>query len=107
MKKIFIWLLIVAAGAAIAYACIPGNTSDRVSESLLIGKWQMDSLNISKTKDSLNTGLLFLAQVEIGQDARFVFHSNGILTSDDPTAHDSGRYEMKGKNELLISEKDT
>lgn len=111
MKKIFIRLLFVAAGAVILYACLPGNTSERISgKGLLIGKWEMDSIDISKATD---TTMGLLALVYITQDSnhkniQFTFHSDGLITEvSDENDSDSSRYEWEGEKDLLIWAQDS
>jgi hypothetical protein len=104
MKKIFIWLLITAACAGIE-SC----ETDAKPKSLLIGQWQMDSLDLSKTTDS---SLSLLALVFIAQDTnhtklRFSFHENGLVTEENEDKTDSTRYEWAGEKALLITGADS
>ena len=110
MKKIFIWLLIVAAGALINYSCIPGNRNDNISaKGLIVGDWEVDSIDVSKTQDS---SLGLMALVYISQDSthnklRFSFHADGLITEENEAGSDSSRYEWEGEKTLNITSADS
>jgi hypothetical protein len=108
MKKIFTWLLIAAAGAVITYSCST-DTKDTSAKGLIIGDWEIDSIDISKTGDS---SLGLMALVYISEDSthnklRFSFHANGLITEENEAGRDSSRYEWEGDKTLNLTGSDS
>ena len=108
MKKIFTWLLIAAAGTVLTYSC-SDNTNERSGKGLIVGDWEIDSIDVSKTQDS---SLGLMALVYISEDSthnklRFSFHADGLITEENEAGRDSSRYEWEGEKTLSITSTDS
>ncbi|MFI5132112.1 MAG: hypothetical protein ACHQFX_19060 [Chitinophagales bacterium] len=109
MKKLFIGLLIIAAGAG-AYFFLQKKksaTTDKLDKELLVGKWKMDSLNLSP-RDSATAfvlGLMSPGDSTLSK-SQFDFQEGGtfLQTHSDPLQNDTSYYEWSKKNKLLIKE---
>ncbi len=99
MKKTFIGLLIVAAAGAGIFLYLQKKdnriTTEGISQELLIGKWQVDS--VQPLKDSLQPKFLYV----IADDGSF------LRSIADTVKTDSLRYEWNNKNELRVKENDS
>jgi hypothetical protein len=95
MKKIFIGLLIIAAGAGGYYFLQnkKAGTTDIIEKELLVGKWKMDSL-YTAFKDS------------IFRKYQYDFQKGGafLQTLNDSVKADTSYYKWDKKNELLIKQ---
>jgi hypothetical protein len=112
MKKVFIGLLIIAAGAGAFYFLQKkkneaGNT---IQKELIVGKWKLDPLSV-RPKDS-TTGLLIA--ITGTADSNFLkyhydFGSGGsiIQSLNDAVKAGTFRYEWTKKNELAWKENAT
>ena len=114
MKKIFIGLLVIAAGAGAYYFLQIKKPAPRnnLQKELLIGKWKMDTLAIHPYDST--TGIA-IGLPGILDSNLYAYHYNfladgHILQSiHDTVTTDTSYYEWSKKNELLIKEgtKDT
>ena len=105
MKKLFIGLLIIAAGAGIFYFLQKKKTTT-IERELLVGKWKLNSLD-AKRKDSSAYFLSAIAAI----DSNFLkYHYNfrkdgNVFTSlPDAAKVDTSRYEWAKKNILTWKE---
>jgi len=107
MKKLFIGLLIIAAGAGTFYFLQKKKTgTDKpFDKELLVGKWKVDALHIPP-KDSANLIAVLLLTDSALKNSKYDFQKDGhfIQTPHDPSKIDTSYYEWNNKNELLIKE---
>ena len=109
MKKLFIGLLIIAAGAGAYYFLQKKKTESPVAieKDLLLGKWKMDSLYVPPG-DSAAAFLLALISPSDSslRKLRIDFQKGGTFLQnlDDPRRNDTSFYQWGKKNELLIKE---
>jgi hypothetical protein len=114
MKKIFIGLLVIAAGAGAYYFLQTKKplAENKSQKELLLGKWKMDTLSIHP-RDSTTAATIGL--IGMLDSNLFAYHYNflpdgHILQSlRDSVTTDTSYYEWNKENELLIKEgtKDT
>jgi hypothetical protein len=108
MKKIFIGLLVIAAGAG-AYYFLQNKrpaSKNQLQKELLIGKWKMDTLSGHPSDSALDATLALIVELDSNlYDYHYDFLADGhILQSlDDTVTTDTSYYEWKG-NELLIKQ---
>ena len=111
MKKVFIVLLIAAIGAGVYYYYTRKSKplAQKNFKELIVGKWKIDSLDISRSKDS---SLNVIALVLIAGDSNlhryeFEFEKNGLITEGlDGKSGDTSYYVFETDNELLAWAKD-
>jgi len=107
MKKLFIGLLIIAAGAGIYYFLQKEKTiaDDPFDKELLVGSWKVDALHLS-LKDSAKLAAIQLPSDSTLKNTQYDFRKDGqfIQTHHDAAKTDSSYYEWNNKNELLIKE---
>jgi hypothetical protein len=109
MKKVFIGLLIIAAGAG-AYWFLQKKkteTKDAIEKELLVGKWKLDSLNLPP-KDSGNLVTALLLMDSTFRQSRYEFQKGGTflqtLNDSAKAKTDTSYYEWGRQNELLIKQ---
>jgi len=109
MKKLFIGLLIVAAGAAIFFLLpkkdkpIPANNFQREQ---IIGKWKLDSLHfLSESKDKLMPGIMGMVDSNLVK-YQYEFTKDGSIAFSlgDSIIKDSSRYEWDKERQLIWKE---
>jgi hypothetical protein len=106
MKKVFIGLLIVAAGAGTFYFLQKKNTETSIEKELLTGKWKLSSLDV-KTKDSSDYFVSLISAIDSNfTKYRYDFLENGnVLKSlTDSAKADTSHYEWTKKNVLSWKE---
>ena len=107
MKKLFIGLLIIAAGAGTYYFLQKEKTiaDDPFDKELIVGSWKVDALHLSP-KDSANLAAIQLLNDSSLKNSRFDFQKDGhfIQTPQDHAKNDTSYYEWGKSNELLIKE---
>ena len=113
MNKLFIGLLIIAAGAGAFFFLRnkKSGTSKDLQKELLIGKWKLDSLDV-KTRDS---SAWYMASISAFDSNFNKYHydfktdGNVLKSLPDSTKADTSRYEWTKNNELNWKEnpKDT
>ncbi|HLG41147.1 MAG TPA: hypothetical protein VI461_15805 [Chitinophagaceae bacterium] len=109
MKKVFIGLLIIAAGAGAYYFLQKKKTEagNPFEKELLVGKWEMDSIHLTP-KDSSNLVTALLLNDSTFRKYQYEFQKGGtfVKTLNDSvkTKADTSYYEWNKKNELLIKE---
>jgi len=104
MKKLFIGLLIIAAGAG-AYYLLQKKKSEAFEKEFLIGKWKMDSLYVS-SKDSASQVITGITASDSNlHKYQLDFQKGGTIlqTLKDSVKADTAWYEWR-KDELLIRE---
>ncbi len=109
MKKLFIGLLIVAAGAGAFYFLQKKKTEtkDNFEKELLIGKWKVDSI-YSASKDStadLMSDILMPADSSF-RPYSYNFQKSGEFLQSvyDSVKADTSYYEWGKRNELVIKD---
>jgi hypothetical protein len=109
MKKIFIGLLIVAAGAAIFFLLKKTNKpviTSHIQQQQIIGKWKLDSLMLpnDSTSDFL-VDIMGLVDPHL-KKYEYEFTKDGAisLSLDDSLTKDSLRYVWNDKGQLLWKE---
>ena len=104
MKKLFIGLLIIAAGAGAYYFLQKkkAETAAGFDKELLIGKWKVDSLHVSQ-KDSANLAAILVLSDSALKNSKYDFQKDGyfIQTPHETAKADTSYYEWNSKNELL------
>src|SRR5258705_9930225 len=109
MKKLFIGLLVIAAGAGAYYFLQKKKTAStgNIEKELLVGKWKMDSLYVA-TRDSAAASLAAIIPVKDSslRNYHFDFQKGGTFLQalSDSVKADTAYYEWSNKNELLIKE---
>lgn len=106
--KLFIGLLIIAAGAGAFFFLRnkKSETNNSIQKELLIGQWKLDSIDV-KAKDSTGQFVAFIAAI----DSKFykyhydVRDDGNILRSvADSVTADTSHYQWTKKNELAWKE---
>lgn len=109
MKTIFIVLLIAALGAgAYLYFSKKQNLSSADPKELIVGKWKIDSLDLSRSKDtSFNLiALIFAAGDSNLQKYQFEFTRDGSIIEDNHgKSGDTSYYKFASDKELLVWDK--
>lgn len=106
--KLFIGLLIIAAGAGAFFFLRnkKSKTNSSFQKELLIGQWKLDSIDV-KAKDSAGQFVAFIAAIDSNfYKYRYDVREDGnILTSvGDSVIADTTHYEWTKKNELAWKE---
>jgi hypothetical protein len=106
MKKLFIGLLIIAAGAGIFYFLQQDKKKpdNRIEKELLVGKWKIDSIyNVSK--DTSWPYWIVAFKDSALHQYHFDFQKEGgiVQSREGSVAADTSYFEWK-KNELLIKD---
>ena len=109
MKKVFIGLLIAAAGVVTYYLLQKENnpgTSNTIQQEKIIGKWKLDSLYA--LKDSANNSMLGIIGI-IEPDLKkynYEFKKDGLisLSVGDSLTTDSSRYRLNKNDQLTWME---
>ena len=106
--KLFIGLLIIAAGAGIFFFLRnkKNQSSHPIKKELIVGKWKLDSIRV-KSNDSAGQFISFLAST----DPNFYRHQYDIRkdgsilqSTDDPLKTDTSVYQWTKRNELAVKE---
>ena len=109
MKTIFIVLLIAALGAAAYfYFSKKQKPSSADPKELIVGKWKIDSLDISRSKDtSFNLiALIFAAGDSNLHKYEFEFTRDGSIIEDNQgKPGDTSYYQFASDKELLVWDK--
>lgn len=108
MKTIIIVLLVAALGAgAYFYFTKSSKPSSTNSEKLILGRWKIDSLDLSKTKDSsLNVIALILAARDSNlHNYNFEFTKGQIIQSLNGKSEDTSYYQFANEKQLLTWKK--
>ncbi len=105
MKKVFIGLLIVAAGVGTFYFLQEKNSSSNNNNNQhenIIGKWKLDS--IQALNDSVNkfmSGIIGIIEPDLKKYSYEFKKDGAILISEvDSLATDSSRYQWNKNNQL-------
>lgn len=105
MKKVFIGLLLVAAGAVTYYLLQKENnpvTSNTIKQQEIIGKWKLDSLYALKdTSNNFTLGIIGIIEPDL-RKYNYEFKKDGIIliSERDSLTTDSSRYQWKKDNRL-------
>lgn len=110
MKKIFIGLLVIAAGAGAYYFLQTKKPSheNNLQKELLIGKWKMDTLTIHPHDSATGIAIALLSMVDSNLKAyhyNFLADGHVLQMIHDTVTTDTSYYEWSKKNELLIKER--
>jgi hypothetical protein len=108
MKKVFIGLLIIAAGAGTFYFLQKKKTqnNDPLKKELLLGKWKADSLYVVFKDPSSIIASNALLKDSTLRRSRYDFQEGGtfVQTVNESAKADTSYYEWGKKNELLIKD---
>jgi len=109
MKTIFIVLLIAALGAgAYFYFNKKQKPSSADPKELIVGKWKIDSLDISRSKDTSPNliALIFAAGDSNLHKYQFEFTRDGSIIEDNlGKPGDTSYYQFANDKELLVWDK--
>jgi hypothetical protein len=101
MKTIFIVLLLAALGAGAYFYFTQQQKSSTDPKILIAGKWKIDSVNLSHTRDS-SLALAFVASDSSLHKYQFEIDKGLIIQSLDGKTEDTSHYEFADDRQLLI-----
>ena len=104
MKKLFIGLLIIAAGAGIFYFLRKQNkslTKIDIQRDWIIGNWKLDSIDMGKDSGDINI-LTLLDSNLYEYRYQFTADSTVYVSLKDSLTADSSRYAWGEQNELVF-----
>lgn len=105
MRTIIIVLLLAAAGAgAYFYFSKKSNHVVPTSKELIVGQWEMDSVDVSKSKDSNSLFLAFFMQRDsTGHRSKVEFSKEGKLLVNPGSTHvDTNFFKVETDSSLLV-----
>lgn len=107
MKKVFIGLLILAAGAATFFLLQEKNkpiAGNNIQKEWIVGKWKLDSIILPK--DSTNSFMAGIAGIvaPVLMKYRYEFRKDGAISFSlgDSLTKDSTRYKWNKKDQLVL-----
>src|SRR5687767_274939 len=109
MKKAFIGLFIIAAGAAIFYLLQRKNnsiTTSHIQKDFIIGKWKLDSLYSLKdsSSDLMTNGIGFIDPHLTDYQYKFTKDGSIELWLKDSLTKDSTSYEWTNEDQFVWKE---
>ena len=107
MKKVFIGLLIVAAGVA-AFFLLRKKTNiiseTNLQQEWIIGKWKLDSIYLSKdSNDKTTPGIIGIIAPDLMKYS-YEFKTGGSVVLVDSLSKDSSNYQWNKKDQLVWKE---
>lgn len=109
MKKVFIGLLIVAAGAATFFLLQKKDnpiTGNNIQKEWIVGKWKLDSILLPKdSTGNFAAGILGIVAPDL-MKYHYEFKKDGAISFSvgDSLMKDSSRYEWNKKDQLVWKE---
>ena len=109
MKKIFIGLLIIAAGAVIFFLLQKKDkliTSNNIQKEWIIGKWKLGSIILPKdSNDNFVAGIIGIIEPDL-RKYQYEFKKDGAISFwlEDSLTKDSSRYEWNKAGQLVWKE---
>ena len=109
MKKVFIWLLIVAAGAATFFLLQKKDkpiADNKIQQEWIVGKWKLDTLLFLKdSNNNFMVGIMGMVDSNL-MKYRYEFTKDGAISCSlgDSLTKDSSRYEWTFENQLAWRE---
>ena len=107
MKKVFIGLLILAAGAGAFFFLRKTQNSiasNNIQKEWVIGKWKLDSIILSKdSNDKFTPGIIGIIAPDL-MKYRYEFKPGGSVLLTDSLTKDSTNYEWNKKDQLVWKE---
>ena len=109
MKKVFIGLLMLAAGAATFFLLQKKDkpiTGNNIQKEWIIGKWKLDSLHFLKdSNDNFLVGIMGMVELNL-KKYHYEFTKDGSISVSlgDSLTKDSSRYEWNKKDQLIWKE---
>ena len=107
MKKVFIGLLILAAGAGAFFFLRKKQTSitdNSIHKEWIIGKWKLDSILLSKdSTDKFTSGIIGIVAPDL-MKYHYEFKLGGAVVLVDSLTKDSSNYEWNKKDQLVWKE---
>jgi hypothetical protein len=101
MKTIFIVLLLAALGAGAYFYFSQKQKSSADPKELIAGKWKIDSVNLSHTRDS-SLALAFIVSDSNLHKYQFEIDKGLIIQSLNGKTEDTSHYEFAGDRQLLV-----
>ena len=106
MKKTILAVILVAAIGGAAYWLLQTKEHPRIgspiNKELVTGKWKIDSLDVSRTKDS-SIALAFLVVDSNLNKYEFEIDKKGlIIQSFNGVVEDTSHYKFTSDNQLLV-----
>ena len=112
MKKLFIGLLIVAAGAAIFFLLQKKDkplTATNFQQEKIIGQWKLDSIHfVNDSNDNFMPGIMGMVDSNL-RKYHYEFTKDGSIAFSlgDSLIKDSSAYEWNKENQLVWKENPT
>lgn len=109
MKKVFIGLLMLAAGGATFFLLQKKDkpiTGNNIQKDWIIGKWKLDSILLPKdTNANFIAGIMKIIEPDL-MKYHYVFKKDGAISLllRDSLTKDSARYEWNKENQLIWKE---
>lgn len=109
MKKVFIGLLMLAAGAATFFLLQKKDkpiTRNNIQKEWIIGKWKLDSVLLPKdTNVNFIAGIMKMIEPDL-MKYHYEFKKDGSISVSlgDSLTKDSSRYEWNKKDQLIWKE---
>lgn len=111
MNKLFIGLLIIAAGAGVFFFLRKKKNetaNNEIKKELIVGKWKMDSIDVRKIKDS-NSLFMFVLISTLDSNLynyQYDFRPDHKIISSLPHSQkaDTIQYEWKNSNQIIWKE---
>jgi hypothetical protein len=101
MKTIFIVLLLAALGAGAYFYFSQKQKLSTDPKELIAGKWKIDSVNLSHTRDS-SLALAFVASDSNLHKYQFEIDKGLIIQTLDGKTEDTSHYEFTNERHLLV-----
>ncbi|MEI9944782.1 MAG: phosphoribosylaminoimidazolesuccinocarboxamide synthase [Chitinophagaceae bacterium] len=105
MKKLFIGLLIIAAGAATYFYLQNKKTSEAnaLQKELVIGKWKMESVQaVTDSSNDLLTGIMATVDSNLLKyNYEFTKEGNILRSLGDSITKDTSRYAWDKKDQII------
>ena len=106
MKKIILAVILVAAAGGATYYLLQKkkhpDLGSRVNKELVTGKWKIDSLDISRTKDSSIALALLVVDSNLNKYEFEIDKKGLIIQSFNGVVEDTSNYKFTSDNQLLV-----
>lgn len=110
MKKVFIGLLIIAAGAGAFFFLQKKQrpiSNNNLQKEWIIGKWRLDSILLSKDSgNKFTAGIIGIIAPDLMR-YQYEFNQGGFVLLSDSLTKDSSKYEWNKNDQLVWKEHPT